>query len=95
VTNPTPVTEHVTKCVKLLNKHLQNRSRHMSMEEVPEDVSAFESVFELISVPWDAIHEDDQEWREGYETCLLDVVDHIAQAWGITLPPFRVAAKGE
>lgn len=78
----TPVTDHVHECVKLLNEHLQNRE--VALQEA---WPAFGAVFELVDMPWDDHTEDDGLFREGYETCILDIVDAIAQAWGVKLPP--------
>jgi hypothetical protein len=75
----TPVTEHVHACVKVLNERLQNRE--VALQEA---WPAFEAVFELVDMPWTG--DEDPDWREGYETCVLDVVEHIAQAWGVELP---------
>jgi hypothetical protein len=86
----TAVTGHVHQCVKILNQALQTTTPSTPTHPQPMR-EGYEAVFELIDLPWDEGTETDPEWREGYETCLLDVVDHIAQAWGIDLPPFKKA----
>lgn len=78
----TPVTGHVHQCVKLLNERLQ-----IDATQFPE---AFEAVFELVDLPWDEHTEEDGLFREGYETCLLDIVNAIAEAWGVELPKLEV-----
>lgn len=90
VIEETPVTTHVRQCVKLLNEHLQTRSRHLVQEGLQEDSNGFESVFELMELPWDEGTEEDVDFREGYETCLLDIANAIANEWGITLPELKV-----
>jgi hypothetical protein len=62
----------------------------MSQEALVMDEEAFESVFELLDLPWDEHTEEDGLFREGYETCLLDIVGAIAQAWGVELPTMKV-----
>jgi hypothetical protein len=76
----TPVTEYVHACVKMLNEH-NTGQRNVSTVEARE---GYEAVFELVDMPWTG--DEDPEWREGYETAVLDVVEAIAQAWGVELP---------
>lgn len=81
----TAVTEHVHRCVKLLNEALQTTAK--STPSHPQPIrDGYEAVFELIDVPWDDLAESDVIFREGYETCLLDIVDAVAAAWGVILP---------
>lgn len=90
----TTVTEHAHQCVRLLNKALQVTTP--STRTLPQPMrNGYEAIFELVDVPWDEHTEDDGLFREGYETCLLDVVDAIAQAWGVPLPqvPVRMEAS--
>jgi hypothetical protein len=82
----TPITRHVHQCVKMLNEYLQNRSRHLVQEELQEDVDSFEALFELVDMPWDEGSEKDVDFREGYETAVLDMVEAIAHVWGVELP---------
>lgn len=94
----TPVTQHVHACVKLMNEYLQSRSRHLVQEGLQEDSDAIEAVFELVDMPWDEQHQDTEEaenyalFREGYETCMLDVVEAIANEWGVELPKLKVTS---
>lgn len=76
----TPVTVHVRQCVKLLNEHLQELPAKGVLS------SSIEAVFELIDLPWDEGTEKDVDFREGYETCLLDIVGAVANEWGVELP---------
>ena len=85
----TPVTAHVHACVKLLNQALQTTTPSTPTHPQPMR-DGYESVFELIDLPWDEHTEEDGMFREGYETCLLDVVDAISQAWGVKLPKLEV-----
>lgn len=80
----TPVTKHVNACVKLLNEALQV-TRHPDPNPMAR---GYEAIFELIDMPWDGT--EDPDWREGYETCLLDVIEHIAQEWNVDLPKLKV-----
>lgn len=81
----TPVTRHVRKCVERLNTALQTTTP--STPTLPQPMrDGYEGVFELIDSPWDQHTEEDGLFREGYETCLLDVVEAIAKAWGVELP---------
>lgn len=92
----TPVTAHVHACVKVLNEWFQARETDRLMEKsypLPSDADAFESLFELIDLPWDEHTEEDGMFREGYETCLLDVVDAISQAWGVKLPELKLEER--
>jgi len=75
----TVMTEHVRKCVKLLNERLQNREVDLKSQRL-----GYEATFELLDMPWDGT--EDEDWREGYETCMADVADAVAQAWGLELP---------
>jgi len=82
----TPVTKHVHACVKQLAAWLKND------EPGDEELErGYEATFELIDLPWDDHTEDDGLFREGYETCLLDIVNAIADEWGVTLPEMKVA----
>lgn len=93
MTPKTPVSDHVHACVKLLNEALQKREADRAVEKsypVPSDADAFEAVFELVELPWDEGTEQDLDFREGYEMALQDIVEAIAQAWHIELPPLEV-----
>jgi len=81
MTDATPVTEHVHECAELLGERLQ--ARYVPEPVLAESVAA---VLALVDMPWDEHTEDDGLFREGYETCALDVLDAIATAWGISLP---------
>jgi hypothetical protein len=86
----TPVTRHVHECVKLLNQYLHARSLHLVQQGLQEDSDALEAVFEVVDNPWDEASEGEELFREGYETCLLDVVEAIANEWGVELPKLKV-----
>jgi hypothetical protein len=88
VTEETPVTKHVNECVKILNKWLWDNPP--SEQQAVDRNEALESVFELVCLPWDEGTEEDVDFREGYETCLLDIVNAIADEWGVKLPELKV-----
>lgn len=73
-------TAHLKDCVQ----RLLAASHDISRADLPE---GFAAVFELIDQPWDFT--GDKEvliWREGYEQCMKDIVDAIADEWGVSLP---------
>lgn len=77
-------TEHLKECVRLLTHALHDREDGPSCTEKRE---ALVAAFELIEQPWD--FSGDKEvltWRDGYETCMKDIVDAIADEWGVELP---------
>lgn len=82
----TPVTKHVHECVRILNEH----NTGQRLVDTTQAREGYEAVFELIDNPWDEGSEEDQDFREGYEMCLLDVVDAIANVWGVKLPELKV-----
>jgi hypothetical protein len=88
MTDETPVTTHVRQCVKMLNEWQQNNPP--GEQQAVDRSQAFEAVFELMDLPWDEGTEEDLDFREGYETCLLDIVNAIADEWGVTLPELKV-----
>lgn len=78
-------TAHLKDCVQRL-------IADMGIKYDNADVVAFEEAlvasFELIDQPWDfSGAKDVLIWREGYEQCMQDIVDAIADVWGVTLPP--------
>lgn len=88
----TPVTKHAKKCAKILNEALQTTAP--STKAVPQPMrTGYEAVFELLAQPWVDLDEELADWREGYETCIVDVLDAIADEWGIALPRLSAAAK--
>lgn len=80
VSQSTKVTEHLVQCVKAL--------RDVSLPALSRSRvrSGYEAVLELLEQPWEDIPEDLIEWRRGYEQCLLDVCNAVADEWGIPLP---------
>jgi hypothetical protein len=84
-------TEHVNECVKLLNERLQDselKGISLSLRR-KQLVEALRSVFELVDLDWETQTGDKAElfFREGYEQCLVDVCEAIAQEWDVSLPP--------
>lgn len=80
----TMATAHLKECVQKLIED-------MGIKYDDSDVVAFEeamvATLELIDQPWE--FSGDKEvlvWRDGYETCMKDIVDAIADVWGVTLP---------
>lgn len=86
MSEPTPVTDYVRQCVKLLNEH-NTGQRNVSTVEARK---GYEALFELMDLDWDEGTEEDVDFREGYETCLLDMVGAIANEWHVQLPPMKV-----
>lgn len=77
-------TAHLKECVQLLLQKLHGVNPPGSMD-IEESLVA---TFELIEQPWDFDgRRDALIWREGYEQCMKDIVDAIADEWGVTLPP--------
>jgi hypothetical protein len=77
--------EQLVQAVKKLNTLLQNREA-----STKDYFNGFEALFELIEQPWDVpLGELDpgyeRAWREGYEQCMVDVVDAIADEWGVVV----------
>lgn len=70
----------VREAVKILNFHLQNRN-----VSAREYFTGTEAIFELLDQPWDS--DVDPVWLEGYEQCMVDIVDAIADEWGIVVWP--------
>jgi hypothetical protein len=90
MTEGTPITAHVHACVKILNRALQ--TTEPSTPTLPQPMrTGYEAVFELVDLPWDEHTEEDGLFREGYETCLLDIVNAIANEWGVAIPELKVA----
>lgn len=74
-------TEHLEQCVKELNAAAK---RGRTTEELE---LGYEAVFELLVEDWEPTGDKEElTWREGYEQCLQDVCDAIAQEWGVQLP---------
>lgn len=67
--------EKIREAVKLLNVHLQNRE-----VATKEYFSGMEAIFELLDQPWTEVRVD-PIWLQGYEQCMLDVVDALADEW--------------
>lgn len=80
------ISEHVTKCVKILNEALQKSARTFGKNPM---ASGYEAIFELAPQEWVDKTEGIEDWVEGYEQCLFDIVDAIADEWGVALPPFK------
>lgn len=82
-------TAHLKECVQKLIA----ASHEIDRADLPE---GFAAIFELIDQPWDfSGAKDVLIWREGYEQCMKDIVDALADEWGVTLPadPSRKATN--
>lgn len=80
----TMATAHLKECVKQLAHRLHDRDDGPSCRM---KIEAFVAAFELIDQPWDfSGAKDVLIWREGYEQCMQDIVDAIADEWGVSLP---------
>lgn len=76
-------TAHLKECVQLLVSALHDPD--LDRKDLAE---AFAASFELIDQPWEFTGAKDVLiWREGYEQCMKDIVDAIADEWGVLLPP--------
>jgi hypothetical protein len=87
-------TAHLKECVKALAHRMHEKPNRLSRDDLDEAVFA---ALELIDQPWDFAGERDVLiWREGYEQCMQDIVDAIADEWGVSLPadPTREASDG-
>jgi hypothetical protein len=82
-------TEHLKKCVGLIGARMHELD--LSIEDMRE---GFAAALELIDQPWDfSGNKDVLIWREGYEQCMKDIVDAIADEWGVALPPDPLRTK--
>ncbi len=79
------MSEHVKRCVKALKEALDGKK----WSDTLELMDGYEAIFELMPQDWIETPEGTEDWVEGYEQCLLDIVDAIADEWGVTLPPFE------
>lgn len=78
----TMATAHLKECVRLLVSALHDPD--LDRKDFAEALAAS---FELIDQPWDFTGDKDVlVWREGYEQCMQDIVDAIADEWGVELP---------
>lgn len=68
----------IREAVKLLNVHLQNRE-----VATKEYFAGMEALFELLDQPWES--DVDPAWLEGYEQCMLDFVDALADEWHLPI----------
>lgn len=77
-------TAHLKECVQLLTRTMHDRKDGPSCNQ---KVEALAAAFELIDQPWEFTGAKDVLiWREGYEQCMKDIVDAIADEWGVALP---------
>jgi len=77
-------TDHLKKCVRLLLAHMHDTTITPTEADREE---AFAAIFELIDQPWEFSGDPDVlTWRDGYETCMKDIVDAVADVWELTLP---------
>jgi hypothetical protein len=87
-------TAHLKACVKVLAETMHAKPTQLSRDDLDEAVFA---ALELIDQPWDFTGDKAVLiWREGYEQCMQDIVDAIADEWGVSLPadPTREASDG-
>lgn len=79
-------TAHLKECVHLLLARLHSPVKELR-PSCNEKMEALAASFELIDQPWDFTGDKDVLiWREGYEQCMKDIVDAIADEWGVALP---------
>lgn len=85
-------TEHLHACVARLRGAIGGvASMRPTKRELAE---ATHDVLDLIDLPWDkCLDRDVLTWREGYETCMKDIVDAMADRWGVDLPEDPLRTK--
>jgi hypothetical protein len=82
-------TAHLNACVRVLAKALHSKDR--SLDDYTEGIAG---ALELIDQPWDFSGDPAVlTWREGYEQCMTDIVEAIADEWGVALPVDPIRAK--
>jgi hypothetical protein len=82
-------TAHLNACVKILAAALHSKDR--SLDDYTEGIAA---TLELIDQPWDFSGDVDVlTWRSGYEQCMTDIVEAMADEWGVPLPVDPMRAK--
>lgn len=82
-------TAHLNECVKILAVALHAKDR--TLDDYTEGIAA---ALELIDQPWDFSGDPAVlTWREGYEQCMTDIVDALADEWGVALPVDPMRAK--
>lgn len=80
-------TAHLKECVQLLLARLHASGPELK-PTIDEQAEALVAAFELIDQPWPFTGDKDVlTWRDGYEQCMKDIVDAIADEWGVRLPP--------
>ena len=82
-------TAHLKECVLRLVVGLHDPD--LDRKDLAEALAA---AFELIDQPWEFTGAKDVLiWREGYEQCMKDIVDAIADEWGVSLPADPLRTK--
>lgn len=71
--------DQVHRAVRILNTHMQKGYHSVGPEQLVDGLAA---TFELIEQPWDV---PDSLWRQGYEQCMIDFVDALADEWGVSV----------
>lgn len=79
--------DQIANAVRALN--IARRAGYSSVG--PESLSdGYEAIFELIEQEWDISTVDfnataEKVWRAGYEQAIVDIVDAIADEWGVVV----------
>lgn len=82
MTEPTEISDRLMDSIGILRDHLiQDRS-----VSTKESRLGYEAAFDLMETDWSDMSSEMAMYREGYEQCLLDIVDAIADEWGVSLP---------
>ena len=82
-------TAHLNACVKVLAMALHAPDR--TLDDYTEGIAA---ALELIDQSWEFSGDPVVlTWREGYEQCMTDIVDALADEWGVTLPADPIRTK--
>lgn len=77
-----PKREQLRQAIKILNDE-RNRGYGSVGPEMLSD--SIEAVLELAEQDWTDYGQKKMpaSWREGYEQCLTDIVDAVADEWGV------------
>lgn len=77
------VTDHLRHCARVLRETVRTGVFVRSPLPMRE---GYEAVLELVEADWNDLPEDLAVWRRGYEQCMIDIAEAIADEWGVALP---------
>lgn len=77
------VSDHLRQCTEILKEEMGEGI----LRRMPGPTrKAFEAIFELVEADWNDMPEDMMRWRQGYEQCMIDIIDAVADEWLVSLP---------